>query len=96
MNRPLLIFIVLQILDAATTLFAFAMGGTENNPLVGQFLAMGPVTGLLLTKLIVISIAAGAAFLGKHKGLRLANLAFAGVVVWNVSIIGRLAMQAAA
>jgi hypothetical protein len=67
----------------------------ENNPLVGHFLSLGPVPGLFLTKLIVIGIAAAGASMGKNKGLRLANLAFCGVVVWNMSIIGRLAMAAA-
>ena len=90
MNRPLVIFILLQMLDIATTLYAFTLGGTETNPVVGHFLSLGAVPGLLLTKLIVISIAAAGAYMGKNRGLQTANLVFAGVVIWNVTIIGRL------
>jgi hypothetical protein len=92
MNRTFFFFILLQALDAATTLAALSLGAVENNPLVGQFMTMGPVQGLMLTKTIVIMIAAGGAYLGKTNGIRLANMAFSGVVVWNMTIIGRLAM----
>lgn len=92
MNRTFLFFILLQALDVATTLAALSLGAVENNPLVGQFMALGPVQGLLLTKTIVILIAAAGTLLGRTNGIKLANMAFAGVVVWNMTVIGRLAM----
>jgi hypothetical protein len=92
MNRTFLFFILLQALDVATTLAALSLGAVENNPLVGHFMTLGPVQGLFVTKTIVILIAACGAYLGKNHGIKLANMAFSAVVVWNMTIIGRLAM----
>ena len=92
-RKPLYIFIVLQIMDFATTLAALAMGGSEQNPLIAHMLKIGTVEGLLISKLIVIGLAAIGARLQKQNGLRLANLAFSGIVAWNLTIIGRLALQ---
>src|SRR5215831_13308422 len=53
MTRSLCIFLLLQVLDFATTAIALAMGGREQNPFVGHFLAIGPIQGLIVSKLIV-------------------------------------------
>ena len=90
--NPLSFFILLQVLDVATTLGVFAMGGGEMNPIVGHIMAFGTLRGLVLSKLIVIALATGAAFLGKNRGLRWANALFVAVLVWNCSIVARLAI----
>src|SRR5689334_22799060 len=92
MRRTFAIFILLQLLDCATTLIAFSLGGTESNPFVARFLDLGPIWGLLLSKLIVVALAGLGASLGKERGIRVANFAFALVLAWNVSI-GRLAAR---
>ena len=99
MNRlktPLALFILLQISDFATTLIAIALGGAEQNPLVHAFFAATPSFGLAISKLLVISIAVAGYYFGKHRGIRTANVAFSGVVVWNISVICRLAVIATA
>ena len=55
-------------------------------------MTIGPVGGLILSKLAVTGIAVAGAALGKNRGLRTANIVFMGIVAWNVSIIARLAM----
>jgi hypothetical protein len=93
MNNPLLIFLLLQTMDFATTLGALALGGAEVNPLVRYILANGPTSGLVLSKLIVIAIA-GMAFANRRlKGIRAANIVFSAVIVWNISVIFRLASR---
>lgn len=92
MKTPLAIFILLQILDMATTLVVLAMGGRETNPIVQHFMTVGPVAGLIISKLTVTVIAVAVVALRRNRGLRLANLAFTGVVAWNFTIIARLAM----
>jgi hypothetical protein len=92
--NPLNFFILLQILDVATTMVVLAMGGSENNPIVAHLMSFGPVGGLIVSKVFVISVATAGAFLHKARGIRLANVVFCGVVVWNVSIIARLALIA--
>jgi hypothetical protein len=89
---PLILFILLQVFDIATTLATIALGGGELNPIVAQMMSVGPVFGLMLSKMIVISLATGGAFLGKYRGIRCANFAFAAILVWNCSIVARLAM----
>jgi hypothetical protein len=90
----LAIFILLQIMDTATTLIAFALGGQENNPIVAHLMAVGPIGGLFISKVAVTAIAVAGAAMHKHRGLRWANVAFTGIVAWNVSVIARLAMAA--
>jgi hypothetical protein len=89
--KPLLVFLALQLLDIATTIVALGMGGTEQNPLIAQFLAIGPIPGLALSKLLVILLAGMFVWIGRTNTIRLANVAFALIVVWNLTIIGRLA-----
>lgn len=90
--RALLIFMLLQFADIATTLVAIALGGAESNPLVGHLMVFGTVRGLFLSKLLVLGLAAAGAYLGKHRAIRFANVVFAGVIIWNLGIIGRLAL----
>jgi hypothetical protein len=90
LKTPLALFILLQISDFATTLIAIALGGAEQNPLVHASF------GLAISKLLVISIAVAGYYFGKHRGIRTANVAFSGVVVWNISVICRLAVIATA
>ena len=91
---PLSFFILLQVLDLATTLVALALGGFENNPIVAHIMTLGPISGLVVSKIVVIGLATAGAFLDKKRGIRLANVAFCCIVVWNVSVIARLALRA--
>ena len=92
LKSPLALFILLQIMDFATTLTVLGMGGEEKNPIVAHFMSVGPVGGLFISKLMITGIAVAGYLLGKHRGLRVANIVFMGIVAWNVSIIARLAM----
>ena len=90
--KPLGVFLALQLLDVATTLIVLKMGGAEQNPLIQEFLKVGPAVGLTASKLLVLGFACLLASRGKLKIIRLANAAFGFVVVWNVVIICRLVM----
>lgn len=94
MKNPLIVFVVLQCMDFATTLVALGLGGGEKNPFISQIMAVGPVYGLLISKLAVILIACFGAFLRKYNGIRWANLAFSAVVAWNLTVIFRLTFLA--
>jgi hypothetical protein len=96
LKRPLTVFIVLQMLDLATTLAAMAMGGNELNPLVRQMFALGPLSGLLLAKLIPVGLVLVLSALGKNSGIRKANWAFTAIVMWNLTIIVRLSVAVTA
>jgi hypothetical protein len=89
--RLLSAFILLQLMDVATTIVALNFGAAEQNPLIGRFMALGPILGLITSKLVVIALAALFLTWGKTRALRLANVAFGLIVTWNLTMIGRLA-----
>ena len=89
-----LTFIFLQVADVATTMTALQMGGSERNSLLTPLMAIGSLQGLILSKVIVLAIGLAAVLKGKDRVLRWSNVLFAGVVVWNLSIITRLALRA--
>ncbi len=89
-----LTFIFLQVADVATTMTALQMGGGEKNPLLMHLMAIGSLQVLILSKVIVLAIGVAAVLAGKYYVLRWSNVLFAGVVVWNLTIITRLALRA--
>ena len=89
-----LTFIFLQVADVATTMTALQMGGSEKNSLLTPLMAIGSLQGLILSKVIVLAIGLAAVLKGKYRVLRWSNVLFAGVVVWNLTIIARLALRA--
>jgi Domain of unknown function (DUF5658) len=96
MNKILSIYTFLQLADLATTAVTMRLGGVEINPLVHLFMSVGPLLGLLLAKLIAMLAAIGCVFLKKPRPLRCANLVFAGIVAWNLTIIARLLISTSA
>jgi hypothetical protein len=90
MFNALLIFSFLQLVDLGTTVAVLRLGGVEENPLVKALMVFGPVAGLILAKVITLALGAGCFLSTKPRALRLANFAFAGIIVWNLSIIARL------
>jgi hypothetical protein len=94
MKSPFVVFTILQVMDILTTIAALAMGGAENNPLIAHLMAFGLVRGLVFSKLIVIGLAFAGVWMHKDRGIRLANLVFSAIVIWNVSVIARLALAA--
>lgn len=90
MIRAFYLFVFLQLVDFGTTATALALGGGEQNPLVQHFMTMGPLQGLALAKVVALAVGTGCFFSKKYHALRLANIAFAGIAIWNASIIARL------
>jgi uncharacterized protein DUF5658 len=88
----LLVFLLLQAADFATTIAILSFGGVEKNPLVIHMMAFGSIKGLLVAKVLSMAIGTAAALAGKDRGIRLVNIIFVGVVLWNMSIITRLLM----
>jgi xanthosine utilization system XapX-like protein len=89
----MLLFVLLQGGDLATTL-AFLQGGVaEANPLVALALRLPapPVVGLALVKLAGCGLGWFAWQSGRRKLLRRANVFFALCVVWNLVSLTRIA-----
>ena len=76
-------FVVLQVLDLATTLLAFELGAFEMNPLVARLAGfLGPIGGVLCSKAIACLI-----IFRVRRLMWLANIIYTGVVFWNCVIL---------
>ena len=87
-----LLFVLLQLADVVTTMIALATGGTEQNPIIARFMVIGSLQGLILSKVFLLAGAAAAMRYGKYRAIRWANVVFCVIVLWNISIIVRMAM----
>ena len=84
----LLVFLALQVGDAATTLLFLARGVTEGNPLIGSLMhAANPALALVVAKGLACGLAWMAWRSQRVTLLRRANVFFALCVVWNVAAI---------
>jgi len=84
---PIALFLGLQILDILTTLVGLHYGAHEGSSYVGHLLQSGPLTGLLVSKILAAGLAAIAVFINKRRVLVFLNFWFSAVVVWNVIAI---------
>jgi hypothetical protein len=82
------VFVCLQILDVLTTLVGLRFGAAESSIFVARLMQSSPVTGLLLSKAIAFSLAMGALGANRERLMRFVNFWFAGVISWNLLIIG--------
>ena len=83
------IFLGLQVMDVLTTLAAFHAGAFEVNPLVAHLThEFGALRGLIWSKVIAMLIV-----LPVRRLVWVANLLYAGVVLWNICILLSLAIH---
>ena len=81
------IFVYLQVLDFLTTILFLKLGLPEANWLVGLLVRWSPLLGVLVAKLATIVVALIAVHYHKVRVMRLANLGYGGVVVWNLVVM---------
>lgn len=88
---PLLLFLLLQAGDAATTVVFLDHGVREANPLVAAFIDVfgEPVAAVVAIKLAGSVLAAYAWKTGRIRLLRRINVLFAVCVAWNLLAIWR-------
>jgi hypothetical protein len=90
MKMSFLVFLALQTADFLTTAIVLRLGGSESNPIVQHFITADALHGLLIAKLVAVAIGAICLISGRHRALRVTNMAFATIVAWNVTIVARL------
>ena len=78
------IFIYLQVLDFLTTILFLKLGLPEGNWAVAALVHWSPLMGVLLAKAGTIIAALIAMHYQKDRVMRLANVGYGGVVVWNL------------
>jgi len=80
-------FLYLQLLDLLTTLVGFRFGAAEASPFIRVLMSAGPATGVILSKLIAVALAALCVYLKKLNLLRKVTYGYGGLVVWNLLVL---------
>jgi hypothetical protein len=94
--RPSLsVFVALQTLDILTTLIGLRMGAGESSIFLARIMEMGPVIGLLISKLFASFLVAAALRMHRPRIVVFLNYWFAAVVTWNLAMIVTAGMRAA-
>lgn len=81
------VFIYLQLLDLMTTLVGFELGLGEASPFVRWMMNAGPEVGVLASKAIAVFLGGVCIWMGKTQLIRWINYWFAGLVVWNLTLL---------
>lgn len=97
LNRALIHFSYLQVLDFLTTVAFLVNGIKEANPLVRFFLkfSSNPISGLIIVKLLAILLGVYCWRMGRQRLLSRINALFAFVIAWNLValILGALVRE---
>jgi hypothetical protein len=81
------LFLFLQAMDVLTTMAGLRFGAHEANPVVRHAMNLGPVTGVLVAKILAFTAVAVFVWirgLRQDRVLASLNYLFAAVVLWNV------------
>jgi len=85
--RTLYIFATLQILDVATTLYGFSIGAGEASPFVRFLIGSGPISGLVLSKVVAVGLLLICLRTGRSHVVGWINYWYSAVAIWNFYII---------
>ena len=82
------VFLYLQVLDLMTTLAGFRFGAHEVSPFIAKLIhSSSPVTGVILSKVLALTIAGVLLSRNRARLIGVINYWYAGLVVWNLSIL---------
>ena len=86
-SLSLQVFLGLQVLDVLTTLIGFRVGLVEASPFIQFLMRLGPVPGLIGSKLVAVLLGALCVWRGRPQIIYSINFWYAGLVVWNLILI---------
>jgi hypothetical protein len=81
------VFIYLQLLDFLTSMVGYKMGLGELSPFIRTLMRLGPEMGVAVSKVLAFAIGGLCIWLNKRHIIRWINYWYAGLVVWNLSLI---------
>jgi len=81
------IFIYLQLLDLLTTLVGFRVGAAEASPFIRMMMHVGPVAGVVASKIIALGIGAVCVAFNKGHLIRWISYWYGGLIVWNLMVM---------
>lgn len=90
----LAVFVFLQALDVLTTLMGLRAGAQEASLFIGRLMNVGPVAGLLISKIFAVLLVAAALKFHRGRLIVFLNYWFALVVTWNLILIAWVGLSA--
>ena len=87
------VFIYLQLLDLLTTLVGFKIGAGEASPFIRMLMQVGPITGVLLSKVLALGLGAFCVWANKAHVVRWITYWYSGLIVWNLMVMLHAAGQ---
>lgn len=87
------VFVLLQTLDILTTLIGLRIGAQEASVFVARLINMGPLPGLLISKIFGVLLVAAALKFRRPRVIVFLNYWFAAVVTWNLFTILKLGLH---
>jgi len=82
------IFIYLQLLDFLTTLAGFKIGASEASPFIAKLIHVSsPALGVAASKIVGLGIGGLCLATGRGRLVGWINYWYAGLIVWNLSVI---------
>ena len=86
-SLSLQIFLYLQVLDVLTTWLGFRLGLGEASPFIQVLMRMGPLMGLLASKMVAVGLGAFCVWRRRYKVISIINYWYAAIVIWNFALI---------
>jgi hypothetical protein len=86
-SLSLQIFLYLQLLDALTTCLGLRIGLAEASPFIQFLMRVGPVLGLVGSKVIAVLLGGYCVWRRRFKVISVINYWYAGLVIWNFALI---------
>jgi hypothetical protein len=80
-------FLGLQVLDVLTTWLGFQHGLQEASPFIQVLMRMGPMAGLVASKVVALSIGGLCIWDGRWRVILWINYWYAALVIWNLALI---------
>ena len=81
------LFLFLQLLDVLTTILGLRLGLGEASPFIRFLMNMGPLAGLLASKVVAVVLGGICVYLGRFHVIRWINYWYAALVMWNMALI---------
>jgi len=86
-SLSLQIFLYLQLMDVLTTWLGFRLGLGEASPFIQFLMRMGPLLGLLASKMVAVGLGAFCVWRRRFKVISMINYWYAAIVMWNFALI---------
>jgi len=81
------LFLCLQTLDVLTTCLGFRLGLHEASPFIQVLMGMGPIAGLLASKVIALSLGGFCIWRERLRVILWINYWYTALVIWNLTLI---------